>query len=382
MPIARVTAKCTDSNYNSFMEYTLLEDNLGTFYIDKASGDVFLVNNAGYQSLAQICPTPCSLSVSADLSNLAVDPIEMEVKISGVGVEQVLVFDTDVEYTETGQVLQTINDNSEEVWFRVLNVQPRETKLVRETSGSVLFLTGYKEEQFINRAEAGAIISDSNLEADTELEVNHHVDDGGDGEGGSGGKWRGATIALAVILSLIILAFILVVVFYKRGPILEKLSKIRSRNEKYDSTDNSGLSEKATEHAAVEVKPERASRNNGFFNLQSVTIQTNNPRGGSAGGSQQQTSLMREMSTELEKRLETRDRQEPVRAKPPNVAKSGPGVRGKGPAPIAPSKGGIKFNEGVEVVEVENKHRDSISSVRTSDSDNSFNSQHEDVTRI
>ena len=72
---------------------------------------------------------------------------------------------------------------------------------------------------------------------------------------------------------------------------------------------------------------------------------------------------MREMSTELEKKLEDRGRKgdtgyegkkkQEVGRQVPKVRAVPPPVK-KGPAPVAPN---VKFNEGVEVVEVEQQKR-------------------------
>lgn len=247
---------------------------------------------------------------------------------------------------------------------------------------SVLFMSGFKageENRFINTDEAASTISSDGLSTDTDVEVDHHSN----AEEGGGG-WRTATIVMAVILTLLVVGAVILAVFLKRGSLMKMVSRVRPKKEDERLT-NSGensisASSGTIQQQAVEAKPEKTGRNsNGFLNLQSVTIQTNNPRGGSgvpAGNTQ--VGLMREMSTELEKRLEKKGRgekevkqQENMRAKPPTRLPPGPGLR-KGPAPVAP---GVKFNEGVEVVEVEQSRRSSRSSSdSSSDSDSSSSS--------
>eukprot|EP00092_Neocalanus_flemingeri_P056464 GFUD01066951.1.p1 GENE.GFUD01066951.1~~GFUD01066951.1.p1 ORF type:complete len:110 (+),score=41.95 GFUD01066951.1:3-332(+) len=82
---------------------------------------------------------------------------------------------------------------------------------------------------------------------------------------------------------------------------------------------------------------------------------------------------MREMSTELEKRLETKGKPENPRpqhtqnTKQAGTKKSSAPMVPIAPKPAKPSQGGIKFNERAEVMEVEKTKRLSISS-GTSDS--------------
>ena len=95
----------------------------------------------------------------------------------------------------------------------------------------------------------------------------------------------------------------------------------------------------------------------GLFNLQSVRIHTSRAqeepehRGRPAVGPQQ-PGVIREMSTELEQRLHSRNN--------PNPPPPAPAAK-KAPAPPLPpakhSTAGIKFNERAEVVELEKDKR-------------------------
>ena len=83
---------------------------------------------------------------------------------------------------------------------------------------------------------------------------------------------------------------------------------------------------------------------------------------------------MKEMSTELEKRLEAKGKMESTRptlyensksnqsrnAKPPVTKKSQAPKLPAGPKPARPSQSGINFNERAEVIEVEKTKRQSI----------------------
>ena len=51
------------------------------FFIDQQSGDIFLVNNAGFGSIQTTCEQPCSLTVFADLSNTEVPQDTLAVEV-------------------------------------------------------------------------------------------------------------------------------------------------------------------------------------------------------------------------------------------------------------------------------------------------------------
>ena len=51
------------------------------FFIDQASGEIFLVNNAGFGSIQTTCEQPCQLEVFADLGDLDVTQATMKVQV-------------------------------------------------------------------------------------------------------------------------------------------------------------------------------------------------------------------------------------------------------------------------------------------------------------
>ena len=104
----------------------------------------------------------------------------------------------------------------------------------------------------------------------------------------------------------------------------------------------------------------RGNISQGLFNLQSVTIHTSrgqqeaDHRGRPAVGPTQ-PGVMREMSTELEQRLHSRNNPNPPPPAPP--AKKAPAPRAPALPPAKHSTAGIKFNERAEVVELEKDNR-------------------------
>merc|ERR1719158_882113 len=148
----------------------------------------------------------------------------------------------------------------------------------------------------------------------------------------------------------------------------------RSRKPEKDQTEEKRKadSELSSAMGSLKTKP----RSQGLFNLQSTTIQINSHENGkpptqaqpphhSVPHHQARSGLMREVSTELEKKLESRQKDRPI-----TVTSTSQVSARKGRAPATPSRpvappapAGITFNPVAEVVEVEKRQqRNSISS--------------------
>jgi hypothetical protein len=314
--------------------------------------------------------------VFAELSDVEVPRAALTVEISSLSENQILVLDSNTSFTQAEDVISKINAGTDQYWFRLLNIQPKEVagrwyKSRVSEDKSVLFVTAntYNTHVFVDKDEASNIINGvagSDVGIDSNINVNNQPSGGTSGDGN-----KTAVIVLAVLLALLILGVLVAIFVIKRKFFLSLLPKRKKENEiLQSSTENSSI----TAYKGEEQKPRRNSK--GLFNLQSVTIQTsqpsNNPRGRPSVGGNTQPGLMREISTELEKRLEAKAK--PDSSKPPQykskytpTAKTVPSVPKKKPAPHIPAPSSIKFNERAEVMEVEKTKRLSISS-GTSDS--------------
>ena len=51
----------------------------GNFYIDQTDGQIFLVSNNGKTDINQVCPSPCSLTITAQLENS--QPAELTLQV-------------------------------------------------------------------------------------------------------------------------------------------------------------------------------------------------------------------------------------------------------------------------------------------------------------
>ena len=115
-----------------------------------------------------------------------------------------------------------------------------------------------------------------------------------------------AVTVLAVLFSLLLLAVILTAVYCKRELLLGLLPRRSDREQRSGEQDR-----------------ESSRAKQGLFNLQSVTIQTAGGAGRAGGrpavGGSSGPSLERQITTELEQRLEGR-RAEPRRSGPPRKA--------------------------------------------------------------
>jgi len=390
MPIARVVAVCHGDDWCARQIIYSMQPH-PSFYMSADSGDIFLVNNAGSGSVQETCDQPCQLKVFADHAYLQVPQASLTVQISALTENQILVLDSNSSYTEAESAVSKINDETELYWFRPINIQPRQQetpwyRTVVSEDKSVLFVTANKVEGhvFVDKNEASDIIdgmADSDVGVDSNINVNNQQPqpDGPDVEGGGGGGDKTAVIVLAVLLALVILGVLIAIFVIKRKFFLSLLPKKKEEGEAMlqSSTENSSIT-------AYKAEEKNRKDSKGLFNLQSVTIQTsqqtnNNPRAKAAVGANQ-PGLMREMSTELEKRLEAR--KQPENSQPQlnskyqtkSMGKTVQNISKKKPAPNIPAPSGIKFNERAEVMEVEKTKRLSISSGTSDSSEDSSSS--------
>jgi len=361
-----------------------------SFYMSADSGDIFLVNNDGSGSVQETCDQPCQLQVFADHAYLELQQASLTVQISALTENQILVLDSNSSYTEAESAVSKINDETELYWFRLINIQPRQQETTWYRMGesmdkSVLFVTANKVEDhvFVDRTVASAIINDmadSDVGVDSNINVNNKQPqpDGPDVGGGGGGGDKTAVIVLAVLLALVILGVLIAIFVIKRKFFLSLLPKKKKEGEEMlqSSTENSSIT-------AYKAEEKTRKDSKGLFNLQSVTIQTSqptsNPHGRPAGGAKQ-PSLMREMSTELEKRLEAKKKpensqpQQDSKYRTKYAGKTVQNISKKKPAPNIPAPSSIKFNERAEVMEVEKTKRLSISSGTSDSSEDSSSS--------
>jgi len=389
MPIATVVAVCHGDDWCSGQILYSMKPH-PSFYMSADSGDIFLINNDGSGSVQETCDQPCQLQVFADHAHLELQQASLTVQISALTENQILVLDSNSSYTEAESAVSRINDETELYWFRLINIQPRQQETswhrTRESMDkSVLFVTANKVEDhaFVDRTEASAIINDmtdSDVGVDNNINVNNkqpQPDDPDVGGGGRGGD-QTAVIVLAVLLALVILGVLIAIFVIKRKFFLSLLPKRKKEGEEMlqSSTENSSIT-------AYKAEEKTRKDSKGLFNLQSVTIQTSqptsNPRGRPAVGANQ-PSLMREMSTELEKRLEAKKKpedsqpQQDSKYRTKYTGKTVQNISKKKPAPNIPAPSSIKFNERAEVMEVEKTKRLSISSGTSDSSEDSSSS--------
>merc|ERR1711971_564902 len=364
MPLGRVVATSDDPDVRIRFSLSGSEN----FYINEQTGEIFLISNDGLASL-----TSASETFTVYVNEAEENEKSIAVKVEGLASEKVMVYEAGAEFS-----IDLLNGINNTVWFRLLNSQPmRDTLMFAKTSSSsLLFLIAFTGEgeagRFLTRDEAASIASNlEGISMNNDIEVDHHMAaDGGDEDGGA----SVATIVLAVILALVVLAAIAVLLFVKRGVIMGRLQRRRKPEEDLDRAQDKRKadSEVSSPIGSVKTKP----RSQGMFNLQSTTIQINSHENGKAPTQvqlpphsvphhQARSGLMREVSTELEKKLESRQKDRPI-----TVTSTSQVSARKGRAPATPSRpappsapAGITFNPVAEVVEVEKRQqRASISS--------------------
>ena len=152
----------------------------GNFYIDQTDGQIFLVSNNGKTNINQVCPSPCSLTITAQLENSQPAELTLQVEndfyldkikskrlfftqISSISEENILILDTNSSYTDIEAILDQLNsaDNvASKYWFRMLNVQPREGAARFVSSESLLFLSSFNITggNFMANSDSGNII--------------------------------------------------------------------------------------------------------------------------------------------------------------------------------------------------------------------------------
>lgn len=378
MPLGRVVATSADPDDPNMRIRFSLSSGSEKFYINDRTGDIFLINNDGLASLPS-----SSEEFTVYVNRGEANEESITVKVEGLAKEKVMVYEAPVDFS-----LEELNGINNTVWFRILNSQPMDSSLyAKADSSSLLFLTAFTEDEegvrFLTRDEAAGIASNlDGIKINNDIEVDHQNDGNQDEEGGA----TTATIVLAVFLALIILAAIAVLLFVKRGVIMGRLQRSRKPEKDWDGAQEKRKadSEVSSPIGSVKTKP----RSQGMFNLQSTTIQINSHDNGKAPiqaqpphhsvpHHQARSGLMREVSTELEKKLESRQKDRPITVS-----------ARKGRAPATPSRpvhppasAGITFNPVAEVVEVEKRQqRSSISSQGSTGSGSSATSSGSSVT--
>jgi len=363
------------------------------FYINDQTGDIFLISNDGLASLPS-----SSEEFTVYVNHEEANEASITVKVEGLTKEKVMVYEAETDFS-----INDLNGINNTVWFRILNSQPVDSSLYAKAgSSSLLFLTAFTDDEeggrFLTRDEAAGLASNlDGININNDIEVDHQMDANQDDEGGA----TTATIVLAVLLALVILAGIAVLLFVKRGVIMERLQRSKKPNKDWDRAEEKRKadSEVSSAMGSVKAKP----RSQGMFNLQSTTIQINSHENGKAPTQAQpprhsvphhqaRSGLMREVSTELEKKLESRQKERPI-----TVTSTSQVSARKGRAPATPSRpapastpAGITFNPVAEVVEVEKRQqRSSISSQGSTGSSSSATSSgssvmdnEEETTRI
>ena len=102
-----MAAECSGPGCSDSIVYSLLNQTT-SFYVEAATGDVFLVSVGGHDSVRAACPGTrgCSLLVSADLGSLHA---ELRLEITAVTEDEILVLDTNTAMAEVGDPLFTVN---------------------------------------------------------------------------------------------------------------------------------------------------------------------------------------------------------------------------------------------------------------------------------
>ena len=98
-----MAAECRGPGCSDSIVYSLLNQTT-SFYVEAATGDVFLVSVGGHDSVRAACPGTrgCSLLVSADLGSLHA---ELRLEITAVTEDEILVLDTNTAMAEVGDPL-------------------------------------------------------------------------------------------------------------------------------------------------------------------------------------------------------------------------------------------------------------------------------------
>ena len=123
-----------------------------------------------------VCPTPCSLTLTATLENIQPVQLTLQVEpklypdqtiiftqISSISEENILILDINSSYDQTEDILAQLNsaDNvASKYWFRMLNVQPREGGSRSITTESLLFVSSFNITggNFMANSDSGDII--------------------------------------------------------------------------------------------------------------------------------------------------------------------------------------------------------------------------------
>lgn len=391
MPITRVVAVSSNPVFNSQITYAVTDLPDSTkFHVDKSTGEMFLNNPKSQVYLEDLCPTSCSIKVTASLdTQLESKTAETTVTVTSLKESHLAVFSSDTSVEDAESVVNQINKNNTDVWFRLVNTQPLPTtKANQGTQGSLLFLTARGTEGFMEKNEAASKIDMDGVDFTDDITIHHPSTPSSSFNGGL----VAAVIVLGVLLALIPLAALAFFAYKNKSAILSRLPA-RNSGQKMDklADPNDGYSE-VNYFNSNDLERENIVTNNNINNKNNI----NKPRMGQPALGSNTHGLMREMSTELEKRMETKQKQ-PVVYKntmdspKPSVDVSKPSGEArplqfikppqKKKAPIVPVSVdpadqedlGVRFNEKAEVMEVE-KNVDKRSIARSVSSESSGSS--------
>ena len=115
-----MAAECSGPGCSDSIVYSLLNQT-SSFYVEAATGDVFLVSVGGHDSVRAACPGTggCSLLVSADLGSLHA---ELRLEITAVTEDEILVLDTNTAMAEVGDPLVIVNKDSSARGLRIFHL--------------------------------------------------------------------------------------------------------------------------------------------------------------------------------------------------------------------------------------------------------------------
>jgi len=236
--------------------------------------------------------------------------------------------------------------------------------------------------EYLNRDEAEVVVDGSGIVISSSDEVFVNQQDNIDGDGGDSNEVP--VIVLSVLLSIVLLAIIIYFLVLYRRPIMNKFRKEKSGSPPVERmSPESGSEVRRPSFSFPSKNPMAASS----VLVQDSSEPTKKVYGTPAVGGSSQNGLTREISHELEMKLEKKTAAEtgrrglpPPKEKPlPVGGKAGPTTKKKAapkvpPATYVDEDVGVKFTERVEVVEVPKQRKQSSNSSGSSESSGSSTS--------
>jgi len=413
IPVAKVIAECDDPAYNHLIRYTLQDTQ--KFFVDQISGDIFAVNPIGGLQMSNICSRAddCTVEVTAVIQD---NRATLTLHVVSIEKPEVLVINSEL---PADQLLNQLNQNSASVWFRSLNVQidadttkaasnstraasnstraasnttRAASNTIRATSNTIRatsnkhFVTARRTDspgiEYLNRDEAEVVVDGLGIVISSSDEVFVNQQDNTDGDGGDSNEVP--VIVLSVLLSIVLLAIIIYFLVLYRRPIMNKFRKEKSGSPPVERmSPESGSEVRRPSFSFPSKNPMAASS----VLVQESSEPTKKVYGTPAVGGSSQNGLTREISHELEMKLEKKTAAEtgrrglpPPKEKPlPVGGKAGPTTKKKAapkvpPATYVDEDVGVKFTERVEVVEVPKQRKQSSNSSGSSESSGSSTS--------